>query len=108
MLFANTTQAEARYHCRSNVGLNVNVGTRSSDTYVTRHYARQVVVPTTVVVPQGYYTPHYAPVYYQSAPVYYQAAPVVPAYYEEVYVAPAPCRMGIGFGGLSFSWNFFR
>jgi hypothetical protein len=101
LLFANATQAEARHHCRSSVGVNVNVGTRSSNTYVTRSYARPVVMPRAVVVPQGYYTPYYAPVYaYEVAPV------VVPAYYEEVYVAPAP--RPIGFGGLSFSWNFFK
>jgi len=102
LLFGHPVQAEAKHHCRSSsVGLNVNVGTRCNDTYVSRRYvSRPVVVPTTVVVPQGYYTPYYAPVYT------YQVAPVVPTFYEEVYVAPAPrC---VGFSGLSFSWNFFK
>lgn len=102
LVFGQATHAEARHHCRgcssSSVGLNVSVGTRSSDSYVTRRYVtRPVVVPTAVVVPQGY---AYAPVYA------YQVAPVVPTYYEEVYVAPAPRR--VGFSDLSFSWNFFK
>ena len=91
-LFAQTSQAEARRHCRSHTGLHVNVGTAYNNTYVVRRYAAPVAVPAVVYVPQVNYAP------------YYQV--VAPTYVEEVYVERAP--RSIGFGGLSFSWNFFK
>lgn len=98
-----TTQAEARHHCRksTNIQLNVGAGYRTN-TYVTR-YSRPVILPAPVPV-----VPVYAP------PAYYGPyAPVVaypaPAYVEEVYVTPPPrSSFGLGLGGLSFSWNFFK
>lgn len=96
LLLTSSTEAEARRHCRSHasLGLNVGVGTGYSDAYVTRRYARPVVVSTPVYVP-NYYYPCYNQVYAYPSP----------AYVEEVYVAPAP---RIGLSGLSFSWNFFK
>ena len=98
LLFTQVSQAEARSHSRSRTSVQLNVGTgyRCNDAYVVRQYARPVVVPAAVYAPQHCYSPYYAPVYACQAPVYV----------EEVYVAPAP--RPIGFGGLSFSWNFFK
>lgn len=98
-IIGQPTQAEAKRHCRnsSSVQLNVGAGYRS-DSYMTRRYARPVIVQTPVVyAPPTYYSP-YAPVYAYPAPVYV----------EEVYVTPAPrpCPF-FGLGGLSFSWTSF-
>jgi hypothetical protein len=86
-----TSQAEARHHhhCRKSTNIQLNVGAGYSAPYVSR-YARPVVLPV------------YAPVTYYPVAAY--PAPVI---VEEVYVAPAP-RPFLGFGGLSFSWNFFK
>lgn len=95
LVFAQPSQAEARGHCRSSTRVQVGVGNAYyNDACVVRRYARPVVVPAPVYVAQPCYT---------CAPVYAYPAP---AYVEEVYVAPAP--RPIGFGGLSFSWNFFK
>nr|QIQ10880.1 hypothetical protein OJOKFFHK_00023 [uncultured bacterium] len=96
LLFAQTSPVEAKHHCKSRSSFHVNVGTRSSDTLVTRRVVRPVA-PTTVIVPQ--YSTYYTPVYT------YEVVPVAPVYYEEVYVTPAP--RPVRFGGLSFSLEFF-
>lgn len=98
LLFAQTSQVEARRHHRSQTGLRVNVGTACSDTRVVRRYASPVIVPSTVYVPQNsvVYVPQttYVPCYQQ------------PVYLEEVYVERTPRYFGLG--GFSFSWNFFN
>jgi hypothetical protein len=101
LLFTQTPQAEARSHSRStNVQLNVNAGYRN-DAYVTRRYARPVIIAPAapVYMAPAFHGPCYTPVYAYPAPT------IV----EEVYVAPAPRSFfGLGLGGLSFSWNFFK
>lgn len=109
--FAQVTKAEARGHCSSSTNVQVGVGVGSrvcNDTYVTRRYARPVVVPATVYVqqPQPYYVQQRRPYYVQQyATVHAYPAPT---YVEEVYVVPAPRPAFFGLGGLSFSWNFFN
>jgi len=100
--FVQTSQAEARNHCRSSthVQVGVSAGRTHNDAYMTRRYAQPVVVPAApVYAAQPYYGPQYAPV------VYAYPAPV---YVEEVYVVPAHRPAFFGLGGLSFSWNFFK
>jgi len=101
LLFAQTPQAEARGHHKcTHVQMNVDAGYRN-DAVVTRRYARPVVVATPVPVypVRTVYAPCYTPVYAYPAPT------IV----EEVYVRPAPRSFfGLGLGGLSFSWNFFK
>lgn len=95
LLFTQPAQAEAKSHCRRSTNVQLNVGqTYRNDAYVVRRCARPVAVPTAVYVPEYRALPYYAPVYAYPAPVYV----------EEMYVAPRP----VGFGGLSFSWNFFK
>lgn len=97
LLFAKPAQADAKSHCRRSTSVQLNVGnTYRENAFVTRRYARPVVIPTQVYVPAYSSYPYYVPTYAYPAPVYV----------EEVYVAPAPRT--IGFGGLSFSWNFFK
>jgi hypothetical protein len=96
-LFAKPAEAEAKSHCRRSSSVQLNVGqTYRNDAYVMRRYARPAAVPAAVYVPEYRALPYYTPVYAYPAPVYV----------EEVYVAPAPRPMT--FGGLSFSWNFFK
>lgn len=94
-MFAQSSTAEARHHCgrhcRSGFGFSVGNTIPYTDTYVVRQYAAPVVVAPVAPV----YSPYYGPVV---------AAPVYPAYVQDVYV---PVRRP-AFGGLSFSWNFFR
>jgi hypothetical protein len=99
LLFAQSPQVEARGHHRSRTSLNVSVGTACSDIYTVRRYAQPIVVatPAPIYVPATYYRPCITPTYV------YQ----VPTIVEEVRVAPIP-RPFMGFGGLSFSWNFFK
>jgi len=96
LLFAKPAQAEAKSHCRRSTSVQLNVGQTHRDAYVVRRCARPVAIPTAVYVPEYRALPYYTPVYAYPAPVYV----------EEVYVAPTP--RPIGFGGLSFSWNFFK
>lgn len=96
LLFMQTTQAEARSHSRSRSSVHVNVGTRCNDAYIVRRYAHPVAVPTVIYAAQPIYNPYFTPVYAYQAPVYM----------EEVYSVPS--QRSIGFGGLSFSWNFFK
>lgn len=92
LMFIQEAPLEARGHHRSShvqVGIGAQIGVR--DAYVARRYVRPVA--QRVYVAPG---PYYAPAY-----VY-----PVQAYVEDVYVAPAP--RPLTFGGLSFSWNFFK
>lgn len=96
LVFALHSSAEAR-HCRSS---SVHVGVGSG--YVARSVPVVRRAPAPVVM---------APVYVPAAPYYYApyGTPMYVCqpqpYVEEVYVArPAP----LSFGGLSFSWNFFK
>lgn len=97
VLFLQSSPLEARHHHRSShvqvgVGMGANIGIR--DAYVARRYVRPVAQQVYVAAPGAYYTPVY---------VY-----PTQAYVEEVYVAPPARQVGLGIGGLSFSWNFFR
>jgi hypothetical protein len=110
-MLVQTATVEARCHHHHHRGrstsVQFNLGTvvPRNDTVIVHRYPRvipaQAVVAAPVVVPAQ-------PVV--AAPGY--CAPVVvypaPAYVEEVYVAPAPAPCPFTFGGLSFSWNFFR
>lgn len=95
LLVTKHTQAEARSHCRSNTRVQVNLGTPYSDAHVLHCYTHPVVVTRTIQIPQVARRTYYTPTYAHQVPA---------AYVEEYYVAPRP----ISFGGLSFSWNFFK
>lgn len=97
LFLTSIPQAEARSHCRSCTNFHVSVGSAYNEAPVARRYVRPVAVPVVPVYPQpALYAPVYAPVYAYPAPTYV----------EEVYVTPAPRRIGLG--GFSFSWNFFK
>lgn len=97
LLVSQATTVEARCHHRSShvqVGVGLGAAVVAPGPYVARRYVRPMPQQVYVAAPGPYYNPVYI----------YQA----PVYVEEVYVAP-PCRqIGLGLGGLSFSWNFFR
>lgn len=95
------TSLEARCHHRgSRVQVGVGLGTVvAPEAYVARRYVRPVQTQVYVATPGPYYGAVYVP----------QAPAPVPVYVEEeVYVVRPYRPVGIGFGGLSFSWNFFR
>jgi len=93
LLFAQSPSVEAREHHHSTrVQLNLGNHYVQRDAYVVRRYVRPVA-PVIIARPAPYLTPVYV-------------APVQQAYVEEVHVAPA-CRP-LSFGGLSFSFNFFK
>lgn len=97
LLFSQSTPLEARphrhHHRSTHVQVGLGAGFSARDTYVARRYVRPAVQPV-YMVPTTYPTP----VYVYTAPVYV----------EEVYLAPAPAYRPLTFGGLSFSWNFFK
>lgn len=97
LIFLQSSPLEARCHQRSShvqvgVGVGANIGVR--DAYVARRCVRPMPQQVYVAAPGPYYSPVYV----------YPAQ----AYVEEVYVAPPRRQVGLGLGGLSFSWNFFR
>lgn len=96
LFIAQSSTAEAR-HCCHNPRVQVNVGTCVSAprAYVIQRYPRQIA-----------YAPVVAPAVPCTAPIYTNPVYVVaPGYVEEVVVVP---QRPLSFGGLSFSWNFFR
>lgn len=98
LLLAQSSSLEARphrhHHRSTHVQVGIGAGFSARETYVARRYVRPAVQPVYVVP-----TPYPAAAYAYTAPVYV----------EEVYLAPAPTyRPLLNFGGLSFSWNFFK
>lgn len=75
-------------HCKSHFQIGIGSRIQQPQTYVVRRYAPPPVI---VVPPAG----SYAPIVAYPSP-----------YVEEVYLVPSPAP--VSFGGLSFSWNFFK